>query len=54
MTTRKGDASWKKEAGGMKSYTELRMDKEAAERKLRLAQRQLKLVAAVSFHCLHL
>ena len=28
----------------MKSYTELRMEKEAAERKLRLAQRQLKLV----------
>ena len=28
----------------MKSYTELRMDKEASERKLRLAQRQLKLV----------
>ena len=28
----------------MKSYTEMRMEKEAAERKLRLAQRQLKLV----------
>ena len=34
----------RKETGGMKSYTELRMEKEAAERKLRLAQRQLKLV----------
>lgn len=41
---RSGASQIKKEAGGMKSYTELRMEKEAAERKLRLAQRQLKLV----------
>lgn len=41
---RGGTTQVKKETGGMKSYTELRMEKEAAERKLRLAQRQLKLV----------
>jgi hypothetical protein len=45
VTDRRGATShFKKETGGMKSYTELRMEKEAAERKLRLAQRQLKLV----------
>eukprot|EP00802_Teleaulax_amphioxeia_P009383 Tamp_09399.p1 GENE.Tamp_09399~~Tamp_09399.p1 ORF type:complete len:675 (-),score=160.12 Tamp_09399:159-2162(-) len=45
VTDRKGGTSVvRKETGGMKSYTELRMEKEAAERKLRLAQRQLKLV----------
>jgi hypothetical protein len=45
VTDRRGGTTQvKKEAGGMKSYTELRMEKEAAERKLRLAQRQLKLV----------
>jgi len=45
VTDRKGGTSVvKKEAGGMKSYTELRLEKEAAERKLRLAHRQLKLV----------
>lgn len=41
---RGGTTNFKKETGGMKSYTELRMEKEASERKLRLAQRQLKLV----------
>lgn len=45
VSDRKGGTTIiKKEAGGMKSYTEMRMEKEAAERKLRLAQRQLKLV----------
>ena len=45
MTDKRGGTSIvKKESGGMKSYTELRLEKESAERKLRLAQRQLKLV----------